>query len=297
MNTRLKQPRAIQTIVPGAETQDGAGVKLTRMLPVPGIRLVDPFLLLDTFASDNPNDYIAGFPPHPHRGFETVTYLLSGQVRHRDSAGHSGTVKAGGVQWMTAGRGIEHSEMPEQVEGRLEGFQLWVNLPATKKMSEPRYQELEPEQIPEQVDENGIAIKVIAGRTSQGTEGPVTEIAADPLFLDIRLPAGAEYQELVPSGHNGFIFVIDGQVDIIDSEGTAHTIAEKHLAVLDKGNSIIARSTDKARFLLVAGRPIGEPISRHGPFVMNTPEEIEQAYADYRDGLFGHIEETHDAVA
>ncbi len=288
MHPNIKNPRQIQTITTGMDTQDGAGVQLRRLLPAPGMRLVDPFLLLDNFRSDNPDDYIAGFPPHPHRGFETVTYLLAGKVRHRDSAGHEGLLKAGGVQWMTAGRGIEHSEMPEQERGLLDGFQLWVNLPAAHKMDEPRYQELEPEQIPEERHENGSLIRVIAGETAAGTVGPVTNIAAAPLFLDIRLNAESGYSEIIPAGHNAFIYLISGHIDIIHNTDN-QSLAAGQLALLSDGDGVEVKAAETSQFLLIAGEPIGEPIARHGPFVMNTNEEIEQAYRDYQDGLFGKV--------
>ncbi len=288
MHPNIKNPRQIQTITTGMDTQDGAGVQLRRLLPAPGMRLVDPFLLLDNFRSDNPDDYIAGFPPHPHRGFETVTYLLAGKVRHRDSAGHEGLLKAGGVQWMTAGRGIEHSEMPEQERGLLDGFQLWVNLPAAHKMDEPRYQELEPEQIPEERNENGSLIRVIAGETAAGTVGPVTNIAAAPLFLDIRLNAESGYSEIIPAGHNAFIYLISGHIDIIHNTDN-QSLAAGQLALLSDGDGVEVKAAETSQFLLIAGEPIGEPIARHGPFVMNTNEEIEQAYRDYQDGLFGKV--------
>ncbi|MCP3667987.1 MAG: pirin family protein [Gammaproteobacteria bacterium] len=288
MHLNIRNPRQIQTITAGMNTQDGAGVQLRRLLPAPGMRLVDPFLLLDNFRSDNPDDYIAGFPPHPHRGFETVTYLLAGKVRHLDSAGHEGLLKAGGVQWMTAGRGIEHSEMPEQERGLLDGFQLWVNLPAAQKMAEPRYQELEPEEIPEEYCENGTLVRVIAGMTAAGTVGPVTKIAAAPLFLDVKLTAEGRYSEIIPAGHNAFIYLISGHIDVMHNSGS-QSIAAGQLALLSDGDGVEIKSSETSQLLLIAGEPIGEPIARHGPFVMNTNQEIEQAYRDYQDGLFGRV--------
>ncbi len=296
MKTKIENPRRVTQLITGTDTQDGAGVQLTRVLPASRLPMLDPFLLLDVFHSDNPKDYIAGFPPHPHRGFETVTYLLAGRVRHRDSAGHSGVVKAGGVQWMTAGRGVEHSEMPEQEEGLLKGFQLWINLPAAQKMTQPRYQELEPAEIPEELLETGAKVRVIAGQTSQGTQGAVTQIAANPYFFDVSLPAGARYKELIPKEHNAFIYLISGAVQIIDAEKT-YNIASGQLAVLLEGDGVHVEAKEDCRFLLVAGRPINEPVARHGPFVMNSIEEIEQAYRDYNNGLFGHVEEQQHAVA
>lgn len=297
MRNMINHPRRVTEIIAGAETQDGAGVRLTRVLPARRVPMLDPFLLLDVFHSDNPKDYIAGFPPHPHRGFETVTYLLAGRVRHRDSAGHSGVVEAGGVQWMTAGRGIEHSEMPEQEDGLLKGFQLWVNLPAAQKMAKPRYQELEPAEIPEEVLENGARVRVIAGRTARGTQGAVTQIAADPTYLDVSLPMGARYEESIRSSHNAFIYLISGAVRILGAETREYNIVSGQLAVLQEGDGVQIEAEQESRFLLVAGRPMNEPVVRHGPFVMNTAEEIEQAYSDYSAGLFGQVEDEHHAVA
>lgn len=297
MHNTVTQTRRVTQLISGTETQDGAGVRLTRVIPDNRLKMLDPFLLLDVFHTDNPQDYIAGFPPHPHRGFETVTYLLAGRMRHRDSAGHSGVVKAGGIQWMTAGRGIEHSEMPEQEEGLLKGFQLWINLPAARKMDAPHYQELEPEQIPEERLPDGGRVRVIAGKTARGTLGAVTGIAAEPLYLDVSLPAGVSYTESIPETHNAFLFQISGSLQIIDETGKAYRIADNQLAVLRHGDGVRVETDQASRFLLVAGRPIGEPVARYGPFVMNTAEEIEQAYKDYADGLFGHVEDDRHAVA
>ena len=294
---RIKHPRGVDKIVTGMNTQDGAGVRLTRVFPAGRVSMVDPFLLLDAFHSDNPDDYIAGFPPHPHRGFETVTYLLAGRFRHRDSAGHSGVVKAGGVQWMTAGRGIEHSEMPEQVEGLLEGFQLWVNLPAARKMTEPSYQEFEPGEIPVEALDNGVEIRVIAGNTVKGTQGVVKQIATSPNYFDVNLPAGTSYTEVIPPDHNAFIYMIGGEVQVLETDGQSTRIPAGRLAVLKEGDGLRLDTDVTSRLLLISGRPINEPIARHGPFVMNTFEEIQQAYQDYNNGLFGKVEEIHNAVA
>jgi len=292
MHTQIKQPRTISQKVTGRDTQDGAGVQLRRVLPAPRLRLLDPFLLLDVFSSDNPSDYIAGFPPHPHRGFETLTYLLAGQMRHRDSTGHIGLIRAGGAQWMTAARGVKHSEMPEQEDGLLHGFQLWVNLPAAKKMSTPAYQEFNPEQITEETRGNGIKLRVISGTTLEGTTGPVTATSTDIIYLDISMPAGAAYSELIPQGYNAFVYLIDGSIKIGEN-----AVIPGELAALKDGDGVIVCSSKESHLLLIAGRPIGEPVARHGPFVMNTQEEIEQAYRDYESGLFGEVEETHDQVA
>jgi hypothetical protein len=289
MNSKISSPRKLQRIISGRDTQDGAGVSLTRLLPAPGLSQLDPFLLLDRFSSDNPDDYIAGFPPHPHRGFETVTYLFAGRMRHRDSAGHAGIVKAGGVQWMSAASGIEHSEMPEQQDGLLAGFQLWVNLPAAHKMDPPRYQELEPEQVPEERHDNGVMVRVIAGHTRRGSVGAVTGVAVQPLYLDVSLPAGAEYSEQLADGHNGFIYVESGEIVLSSADGGDQALQAGELGVLGEGDGITLRASPASRLLVIAGRPIGEPVARHGPFVMNTSDEIAQAYRDYRQGQFGHV--------
>ncbi len=293
MNTRIKHPRTIRQIVTGRTTQDGAGVKLKRVIPAPGLRLLDPFLLLDVFSSDNPNDYIAGFPPHPHRGFETVTYLLAGKMRHRDSAGHMGVIKAGGVQWMTAASGIKHSEMPEQEDGLLQGFQLWINLPAAQKMGPPGYQEFDPEQITEETRQYGVKVRIIAGETIEGNMGPVTATTTDTIFMDISIPAGSSFYESIPHGFNAFIYQISGVIQLSGQE----PVTAGQLAVLEDGDGVELTANETSHLLLIAGRPIGEAVARHGPFVMNTNEEIEQAYRDYQDGLFGEVEDAHDQVA
>ena len=280
--------RSVSRIVSGQQTQDGAGVDLVRYIPFPATLQLDPFLLLDVIKSDNPDQYIAGFPPHPHRGFETVTYLLAGRVRHRDSAGHEGLLRSGGVQWMTAGRGIEHSEIPEQEQGLLFGFQLWINLPADKKMQQPRYQEFDPDQIPVDQSIEGIQIRTIAGLTTSGIQGPIDNISVSPLFLDVSLDAGKNFRQTMPLDHTAFLFVIEGEIQV-DEHLQHQTVKENQLAVLSKGENLLIHATTKSRFLLIAGRPIKEPIARHGPFVMNTQEELVQAYKDYESGLFGHV--------
>jgi redox-sensitive bicupin YhaK (pirin superfamily) len=278
-------PRRIRRLMRGHATSDGAGVNLVRMFPSNEEDMLDPFLLLDNFSSNDPEDYLAGFPPHPHRGFETVTYLLHGNMRHRDSAGHEGVIRSGGVQWMTAGSGIEHSEMPEQQDGWMSGFQLWVNLPAAQKMSPPRYQEFEPGQIPVEQRADGSEIRVIAGTTEQGTEGAVKQIAVQPLYFDVTLPPGGHLDQAIPVSHTAFIHLIEGRLSIECDEVIAGS-----LAVLDTGDHLNAQAgEDGARFLLIAGKPINEPVVRSGPFVMNTEAEIRQAYDDYRNGRFGHV--------
>ncbi len=280
----IDKSRSLQRVIRGRHTSDGAGVNLVRLIGTPELEMLDPFLMLDAFSSDDPDDYIAGFPPHPHRGFETVTYLLKGNMRHRDSFGHEGVIRSGGVQWMSAASGIEHSEMPEQVEGEMSGFQLWVNLPAEQKMGPPRYQEFEPEQIPLETREGGIELRVIAGTTCHGTEGPVQAVAANPLYLDVQVPAQLGYWEELPAAHNAFIYVIDGVLEI-----DGHYLTRGELGVLDGGERVDLHAVEDARFLLVAASPVNEPVARSGPFVMNTEEELRQAYIDYREGRFGHI--------
>jgi hypothetical protein len=266
---------------------DGAGVKLTRVIGQPALPMLDPFLLLDAFRSDKPDDYLAGFPPHPHRGFETVTYLLDGRMRHRDNAGHEGVIEPGGIQWMTAGKGIVHSEMPEQENGLLEGFQLWVNLPAAHKMDPPAYQEHPANRIPLETRDDGVEVRVIAGTTSRGTHGPVVQPLTDPLYLDVRLPAGGEFVETTPRGHNAFVYVINGPVVASGAEANNVNLARDDLGILAHGDAVTLRAGDSdTRFLVVAGKPLNEPVARGGPFVMNTRAEIQQAYQDYEQGRF-----------
>ena len=224
--------RAVSKVVRGLPTTDGAGVELTRVIGQPELPMLDPFLLLDAFRSDRPDDYIAGFPPHPHRGFETVTYLLEGRMRHQDNAGHEGVIEPGGIQWMTAARGIVHSEMPEQQEGLLEGFQLWVNLPAAHKMDAPAYQEHAAAAIPMEEREGGVRVRVITGQTSRGTRGPVVQPLTEPLYLDVTLPPGAAFSEPVPKGYNGFIYVIAATLEAADADGNSVRLGRDDLGVL-----------------------------------------------------------------
>ena len=277
--------RAVSKVIRGLPTTDGAGVELTRMIGQPELPMLDPFLLLDAFRSDRPDDYIAGFPPHPHRGFETVTYLLEGRMRHQDNAGHEGVIEPGGIQWMTAARGIVHSEMPEQKEGLLEGFQLWVNLPAAHKMDAPAYQEHAAAAIPMEVREGGVRVRVITGQTSRGTRGPVVQPLTEPLYLDVTLPPGAAFSEPVPEGYNGFIYVITTTLEAEDADGNSVRLGRDDLGVLSQGDEVAVHAGgDGARFLLVAGKPLQEPVARGGPFVMNSMAEIRQAYEDYQAG-------------
>ena len=295
INNKLSplQNRTVMQQLPGMPTSDGAGVKLTRIIGTPHLDMLDPFLMLDCFESDDADDYVAGFPTHPHRGFETVTYLLNGRMRHKDNAGNEGVIEPGGVQWMTAGKGILHSEMPEQQEGLLKGFQLWVNLPAKAKMSEPGYQEFLPESTPLEQRDNGIEIRVIAGETNQGTVGPVINAHTYPTYMDVSLPANTTFDQTLVNEHNAFIYVIEGEVSVQNSTGSAqgkanNTVKVKNLAVLSKGDNItVSSNINGARFLLIAGKPLNEPVARMGPFVMNTQTEIRQAVEDFHSGKFG----------
>jgi redox-sensitive bicupin YhaK (pirin superfamily) len=277
--------REVERRVTGQPVSDGAGVKLLRVLTAELQRRLDPFLMLDEFRSDNPDDYLAGFPDHPHRGFETVTYMLAGRMRHRDNAGHEGLLTAGGVQWMTAGRGIVHSELPEQEDGLMHGFQLWVNLPARDKLTEPAYRDISAGDIPVYRAASGATIKVIAG-VSEGVAGAVQRTATAPLYLDIELPAGIVHAAALPPGHNAFLYVYAGQVEV---GARGETVTARQLAVLSnaaEADSVLLRGVGEARLLLIAGQPLHEPIAQWGPFVMNRREEIEQALADYRAGRF-----------
>lgn len=285
----LRQSRGVDRIIEGIATSDGAGVKLTRVLSGKLQQRLDPFLMLDAFSSDNPDDYIAGFPDHPHRGFETVTYMLSGHMRHRDSAGHEGLLESGGVQWMTAGRGVIHSEIPEQVDGLMEGFQLWLNLPSQRKMTEPWYRDFPSEAIPEYVTPQGVAVRVIAG-SSNGVAGAVAREITEPLYLDIHLPAGAEFSTALPASHNAFIYVYRGVVTVGDVP-----VEMRRMGILSNpeilGNTpgadgVTLTATADARLILVAGKPLNEPIVQYGPFVMNAQQEIHQALNDFNNGHF-----------
>ena len=275
--------RHVTKIVPGQPTSDGAGVQLTRVLGTPQLDHLDPFLLLDEFKSDRPGDYLAGFPDHPHRGFETVTYMLAGAMRHRDHVGNEGELVAGSVQWMTAGRGIVHSEMPLQKDGLMWGFQLWVNLPARSKMTAPRYQDIPPEKIPEVELAPGVRARVIAGEAA-GVRGPVEGIVTQPLYLDVRMEPRSLATLVLTPGHAACAYVYEGQV-ALGADTKAQEIAAGRLAVLGDGDRLTAVTGGAAgRFLLLAARPLREPIARYGPFVMNTREEIVQAVEDYRSG-------------
>lgn len=280
----LQRSRRIEALVAGYATSDGAGVRLTRLLTQKLQRRLDPFLMLDAFGSDDAEDYIAGFPDHPHRGFETITYMLDGRMRHRDSAGHEGVLAAGGVQWMTAGRGVIHSEIPEQTAGRMAGFQLWLNLPAADKMCAPWYRDFAAAELPAYRTTAGAAVTVIAG-TSRDVQGAVSRPLTQPLYLDIVLPAGVAFEERLAAELNAFIVVYRGAVAVADDTVTALQLAILDTDLAADGVRLTAR--EDSRLLLVAGRPLQEPIVQHGPFVMNDEQEIYQAISDYRQGRLG----------
>jgi quercetin 2,3-dioxygenase len=278
---RVARSRQVERLVVGTPTSDGAGVRLTRVLTQPLQRRLDPFLMLDAFGSDDPGDYIAGFPDHPHRGFETVTLMIAGRMRHRDSAGHEGLLQDGGVQWMTAGRGVIHSELPEQENGRMEGFQLWLNLPASDKLIEPWYRDIQADDIPTTTTPAGVKVRVIAG-ASQGIAGAVQRTHTEPLYLDLALPAGSRFEQPLAAGHNAFVYVYRGRVLIA---GTA--VPLQRMAILANeaaADGVVIEAAEDTRALLLAGRPLGEPIAQYGPFVMNTNEQIYQAVEDFRAG-------------
>ena len=278
-------PVRVQRTIRGMATSDGAGVRLTRVIGGPSLPDLDPFLLLDEFGTDRAEDYIAGFPSHPHRGFETVTYMLDGRMRHKDNHGNEGLLTPGSVQWMTAGRGLVHSEMPEQESGRMRGFQLWVNLPARDKMSDPKYQEFAPERIPVASPATGVQVKVIAGQVGD-TVGPIVQPATDPVYLDITLASQAGWTYTLPEGHNAFAYAFEGGLSI-GAGDDARALARQELAVLGGGEVLqLQAGADGARLILVAGRPLREPVARHGPFVMNTRQELMQAFVDFQEGRF-----------
>jgi redox-sensitive bicupin YhaK (pirin superfamily) len=287
--TPIHNPRRVERLVTGQPTSDGAGVKLTRVLTADLQQRLDPFLLLDNFASNDPKDYGAGFPDHPHRGFETVTYMIEGRMRHRDSGGHEGLLQSGGVQWMTAGRGLIHSEMPEQEEGVMEGFQLWLNLPGRDKMRPPWYRDIQSDAIPQFTSEDGVRVRVIAG-SSHGVIGAVQREHTEPLYLDLQFPPGqALFQQALPAGHNAFLYVYRGLLDVLDAAGSPKAVGLHKMALLgNDGDGVLVRSAangaDPARALLLAGKPLHEPIAQYGPFVMNTREQLIQAMEDYQSG-------------
>jgi redox-sensitive bicupin YhaK (pirin superfamily) len=278
--------RTVQRVIIGQETSDGGGVRLKRSLGSAQLDHLDPFLLLDEFKSAEGSDYVAGFPDHPHRGFETVTYMLAGAMEHRDHKGNRGYLVPGSVQWMTAGRGIIHSEMPKQEDGLMWGFQLWVNLPAAHKMDPPRYQDIPPGEIPERTQDES-RIRVIAGE-SGGVTGPVRGIVTAPLYLDVSVPPGRRFEHPVPAGHSAMVYVFEGEGEVgLDESATGRVAQTGRLAVLGDGDALAVKAGEKGmRFLVIAAQPIREPIARYGPFVMNTREEIMQAMQDFQAGTF-----------
>ncbi|MDQ1922480.1 pirin family protein [Massilia pseudoviolaceinigra] len=280
----VHRPRAVERLINGQFVTDGAGVKINRVLTQNLQRRLDPFLMLDAFGSDKPGDYIAGFPEHPHRGFETISYMITGSMRHRDSAGNEGLITDGGVQWMTAGRGVAHSEMPEQTDGMMEGFQLWLNLPASDKMTAPWYRDIANTEIPRFTTGAGVTVQVIAG-ASHGVQGAMQRAGTEPLYLDIELPANASFEQLLPPGHNAFVYVFRGQV-LIDEK----PVPVSRMAILandPRADGVRIMAAQDSRLILIAGRPLNEPIAQYGPFVMNTQAEVFQAVEDFRAGRFG----------
>ncbi len=275
----ITQSRTVEQLVVGHATSDGAGVKLTRVLTQSLQHRLDPFLMLDAFGSDAPDDYIAGFPDHPHRGFETVTYMIAGRMRHRDNTGHEGLLESGGMQWMTAGRGVIHSEIPQQREGRMGGFQLWLNLSGKDKMCAPWYRDFAAADLPGFITDSGVGVTVIAGE-SHGITGAVTRQVTEPLYLDLSLPAGTRFAQRLAADHNAFAYVYRGEITI-----AGQSVPSQRMAILNNGSDgVLIEAHDEARALLIAGRPLGEPIAQYGPFVMNTEQEIYQALKDYREG-------------
>lgn len=276
--------RELHKVIPSHATTDGAGVKIQRSLGAGPMFRHDPFLMLDEFYSDDPNDYLAGFPSHPHRGFETVTYMLDGHMRHRDHMGNQGDLGPGDVQWMTAARGIIHSEMPQQTEGRMRGFQLWINLPGAEKMKPASYRDIPAREIPS-ADVAGGKVRVIAGVFKQGdleVTGPIQGLSTEPVYFDVVLEAGAEFRSPVAAGHNVFVYLYEGSLKV---GGAGMEVPERAAGLLTDGDEVrVQAGSDGARFLLLAARPIGEPVAQYGPFVMNTRDELEQALEDYRDG-------------
>lgn len=285
-----QQPRHVETLITGRPTRDGAGVRLTRVLTGELQQRLDPFLMLDNFASDDPKDYGAGFPDHPHRGFETVTYMIAGRMRHQDSSGGEGLLQNGGVQWMTAGRGVVHSEMPEQEEGRMEGFQLWLNLPSHQKMCTPWYRDIQSEHIPELTTANGVFVRVIAG-SSHGVAGAMHrsahEYPTDPLYLDLHFSGQQTFSQALPAHHNAFVYVYRGQLEVQSPQGNSSVPVQRMAILANEGDGVTLRGESGTRALLIAGQPLHEPIAQYGPFVMNTREELMQAVHDFQSGRFG----------
>lgn len=279
----MNKHRKISKILKSKATMEGAGVRLKRAFGYYEVPLLDPFLLLDDFHSDDPADYMAGFPHHPHRGIETVTYMLYGNVEHEDSIGNSGVIHDGDVQWMTAGSGIIHSEMPQKKEGEFRGFQLWVNLPAASKMMPPRYREVKQEQIPGISLDKGTKIKIICGEV-QGAKGPVRDIVVDSQYLDVTVPAGTEFKHPVKNDYKVFAYVIEGSGYFEDGKPL---VEKNHLVIFTDGSEVNIKTADEpVRFLLVSGKPLKEPVAWRGPIVMNTQEELRAAFEEYQNGTF-----------
>ncbi|MBL4659421.1 MAG: pirin family protein [Alcanivoracaceae bacterium] len=281
MTMNNRNIREVLKIIDGQKTSDGDGVQLTRLIGTAELNLIDPFLLMDAFGSDKPLDNIGGFPSHPHRGFETVTYMLAGKMRHKDSAGNAGVIAEGGVQWMTAGKGIIHSEMPEQQDGLLSGLQLWVNLPQSVKMTESKYQEYSKDDVPLDQSNPGYSIRVIAGKTQNGVNGVIENSHINPIYWDVKLHENRQFKEIIPAEHNAFLFVLEGNVYVGESQ---QLVNKGQLALLDMGEALSISSNTASRFIVIAGKPLNEPIARGGPFVMNSQEEIQQAFNDYNSG-------------
>jgi quercetin 2,3-dioxygenase len=284
--TTVTLSRTVERLVQGQATSDGAGVKLNRVLTQNLQRRLDPYLMLDAFGSDKPDDYIAGFPDHPHRGFETITYMLAGRMLHCDSAGHEGLLESGGVQWMTAGRGVIHSEIPQQTEGVMEGFQLWLNLPKRDKMNTPWYRDFQHQDLPQVRTEAGVQVVVIAG-DSQGVQGAVTRDATQARYLDVHMPAGTQFHQSIEADHNAFFYVYRGAVSV-----GGQAVPLQRMAILantKESDGVVIQASEDAKFILVTGKPLNEPIVQYGPFVMTTQQEIYEAVNDYREGRLGEV--------
>jgi len=288
MTQTVRQARGLERLVRGQDTSDGAGVKLKRVLTHDLQQRLDPFLMLDAFGSDKPGDYLAGFPDHPHRGFETVTYMIAGRMRHRDSRGHEGLLENGGVQWMTAGRGLVHSEMPEQEEGVMEGFQLWLNLPSQRKMCDPWYRDIPSSEIPEAHLPGGLRVRVIAG-VCAGVAGAISRDQTEPLYLDMHFDGAndaAALSHALPAHHNALVYPYRGALEVCGATGS-QSVPQAHMGVLrNEGDGLVLRAASGTRAIVIAGQPLKEPIAQYGPFVMNTREELMQAVDDFRAGKF-----------
>ena len=290
MKSTTSTSRSLERLVLGRATRDGDGVKLTRVLTADLQQRLDPFLMLDQFGSDDPNDYGGGFPDHPHRGFETVTYMIAGRMRHKDSAGHEGLLQNGGVQWMTAGQGVIHSEMPEQEAGVMEGFQLWLNLPGKDKMCAPAYRDIQSQEIPEVLTAQAVRVRVISG-AFDGVAGavnrPVQTYPTDALYLDLHFEGDALFVQPLPSTYNTFVYTYRGEVEVVSTQGQTQAVGLHHMGILrNEGEQVQLQAKTGTRVLLIAGQPLREPIAQYGPFVMNTRAQLMQAVEDFNNGLF-----------